>query len=182
MLFDLFMVFAKIGAFTLGGGYAMVPLIQSEVVDRKNWIEKEEFIDILAVSQSTPGALALNMATFIGYKKKGILGAASAILGAIMPSFVIILIVAMFFTKFMNVKAVQEAFMGIRPAVAALIAFSVYKIARTSKIKPMWYIIAVISAVLVIFFDADPILIIIVSGLSGAVIGKLGGTKDGDNN
>lgn len=172
MLFDLFYVFAKIGAFTIGGGYAMVPLIQSEVVDKRKWIDKGEFIDILAVSQSTPGALAINMATFIGFRKKGVLGSIAATLGCVLPSFVIILVVAMFFTKLMNVNAVQRAFMGIRPAVAALIAFSVYKIAKSSKIKSIWYIIAIAAFILVQFLKLDPIFVIILSGIAGILFGR----------
>lgn len=174
MFLDLFYIFAKIGAFTIGGGYAMVPLIQSEVVDKRNWIEREEFIDILAVAQSTPGALAINMATFIGYRKKGILGAIAATLGCVLPSFIIILVVAMFFTRLMNVNMVQRAFMGIRPAVAALIAFSVYKIAKTSNIKILWYSISAVAFILVQFLKFDPILVIILSGVSGIILGRRG--------
>lgn len=181
MLFEIFLVFAKIGAFTLGGGYAMVPIIQSEVVDKKQWIGKEEFIDILAVAQSTPGALAVNMASFVGYRLKGVLGAIIATLGSVLPSFGIILIVAAFFSSIMGKDIVKRAFMGIRPAVAALIAFSVIKIAKTSKIKPLWYILSAIAAALIIFLDADPILIIIFSGLLGVIIGALKGVG-GENN
>lgn len=171
MLFDLFYIFAKIGAFTIGGGYAMVPLIQSEVVDKRGWIERGEFIDILAVAQSTPGALAINMATFIGYRKKGILGSIAATLGCVMPSFLIILVIAMFFTKLMNVELVQRAFMGIRPAVAALIAFSVYKIGKGSNVKNKWYIISLGAFVLVQFLNFDPIVVIILSAVLGIILG-----------
>lgn len=172
MLFQLFLVFAKIGAFTLGGGYAMVPIIQSEVVDKKKWIDKDEFIDILAVSQSTPGALAINMSTFIGYKTRGILGAVFATLGCVMPSFVSIILIAMFFSRIMGQNIVQQAFMGIRPAVAALITFSVYKIGKTSKIKLWWYTITVLAFISNLFLKQDPILIIFVSGLVGFLFGR----------
>jgi chromate transporter len=178
LLWDLFIAFAKVGAFTLGGGYAMVPIIQSEVVDKREWINKDEFIDILAVAQSTPGALAINMATFIGYKKKGILGAATATLGCVAPSFICILIIAMFFAKFMDRDIVKRAFMGIRPAVAALIAFSVFKIGKSSKIKGLWYGVGIIALVLVLFFNTDPILIIIASALFGGVFGRRGEKVD----
>jgi chromate transporter len=178
MLFDLFIAFAKVGAFTLGGGYAMVPIIESEVVEKKGWIGKDEFIDILAVAQSTPGALAINMSTFIGYRKKGILGAASATLGCVMPSFVSILVIAIFLTKFMNVNIVERAFMGIRPAVAALIAFSVYKIGRVSRVKKWWYTIAVASFILVITVSFDPILIIVLSAFCGFILGRRGEVDD----
>lgn len=181
MLFEIFIIFAKIGAFTLGGGYAMVPIIQSEVVDKKKWIGREEFIDILAVAQSTPGALAVNMASFVGYRLKGILGAVIATLGSVLPSFGIILVVAAFFKSIMGNDIVKKAFMGIRPAVAALIAFSVLKIAKTSKIKPVWYSISAVAAVLIIFLDFDPILIILFSGLLGVIIGALKGVGGVNN-
>ncbi|EYE89813.1 chromate transporter [Fervidicella metallireducens AeB] len=174
MIFQLFKVFAKIGAFTLGGGYAMVPLIQSEVVDKKQWIEKDEFVDILAVAQSTPGALAINMASFIGYRKKGILGAVSATLGCILPSFLSILFIAMFFVRFMDREIVKKAFMGIRPAVAALIAFSVFKIAKTSRIKSVWYLVSVGAFAAVGFLKLDPIFVILISAFTGIIFAKRG--------
>ncbi|QCX33390.1 chromate transporter [Caloramator sp. E03] len=181
MLLDLFYVFAKIGAFTLGGGYAMVPLIQSEVVDKKRWIEKDEFIDILAVSQSTPGALAINMATFIGYRKKGVLGSVFATLGCVAPSFFSILIIAIFFTRFMGLKIVERAFCGIRPAVAALISFSVYKIGKSSNIKSYWYVITLAAFVLTFFIKIDPILIILFSAVTGIIVSRVRGNKDANN-
>lgn len=178
MIFNLFIAFAKVGAFTLGGGYAMVPVIQSEVVDKRGWIGKEEFIDILAVAQSTPGALAINMSSFIGYRKSGIVGAIAATLGCVMPSFLSILIIAMFLTRFMDVKIVQRAFMGIRPAVAALIAFSVYKIGKGSKIRKWWYMIAVVAFGLVVFAKTDPILVILLAAVWGFTFGRRGENSD----
>lgn len=172
MLFQLFLVFAKIGAFTLGGGYAMVPIIQSEVVDKKKWIDRDEFVDILAVSQSTPGALAINMSTFIGYRTRGIIGSVFATLGCVLPSFVSIILIAMFFTKIMGYDIVQQAFMGIRPAVAALITFSVYKIAKTSKIKLWWYSVTLLAFVANLFLNQDPILVIVSSGIVGFLFGR----------
>jgi chromate transporter len=174
VLFKLFLVFAKIGAFTLGGGYAMVPIIQSEVVDKKKWIDKDEFIDILAVAQSTPGALAINMSTFIGFKLNGILGSVFATLGCVLPSFVSITIIAMFFEKIIGEKIVQQAFMGIRPAVAALITFSVYKIAKSSKIKFRWYTVTLLAIGANLLLGVDPILIIILSGAAGFIFGTIG--------
>lgn len=181
MLLQMFWIFAKIGAFTLGGGYAMVPLIQSEVVDKKEWVKKDEFIDILAVAQSTPGALAVNMASFIGYRLKGVAGAVSATLGCVLPSFITILIIAAFFTKVMGQRIVERAFMGIRPAVAALIAFSVIKIAKTSNIKPLWYIVSAVAVLLIIFVDMDPILIILLSGVFGIIFGVIKGARSGQD-
>jgi chromate transporter len=177
----MFWIFAKIGAFTLGGGYAMVPLIQSEVVDKKEWVKKDEFIDILAVAQSTPGALAVNMASFIGYRLKGVAGAVSATLGCVLPSFITILIIAAFFTRVMGQRIVERAFMGIRPAVAALIAFSVIKIAKTSNIKPLWYIVSAVAVLFIIFVDMDPILIILLSGVFGVIFGVIKGARSGQD-
>ncbi|GFR35970.1 hypothetical protein TCEA9_17820 [Thermobrachium celere] len=108
MLFELFMSFAKIGAFTLGGGYAMVPLIQEEVVEKKKWIDREEFLDILAVSQSTPGALAINMSVYIGYRLRGVLGSIFAALGCVLPSFLSIIFIAAFLTNFLDYKYVKK--------------------------------------------------------------------------
>lgn len=176
MYFDLFLSFAKIGAFTLGGGYAMVPLIQNEVVEKKGWVEKQEFLDILAVAQSTPGALAVNVAVYIGYKIKGILGAFSALVGCVLPSFFSILIIAMFFTNFLKYNLVKKFFLGVRPAVAALIFYSAFKIAKTSKLKKSYYIIT-LAAVALMFLKLDPIVIIFLSAIVGIL---LRGAGDGN--
>lgn len=181
MLLGLFTTFFKIGSFTIGGGYAMVPLIQSEVVDRKKWLTSDEFVDTLAIAQSTPGALAVNMSAFIGYRKGGIIGAILATLGCSLPAIVPILIIAIFFNKFMDIKIVQKAFKGLRPTVAALIVYSVYKIALAGKIKNLWYILTVISALAIIVFKADPLIIILASGIVGVVFGR-GNVKNDSNN
>jgi chromate transporter len=181
MLWRLFRTFLKIGSFTIGGGYAMVPLIQSEVVDINKWLTNDEFVDTLAVAQSTPGALAVNMSAFVGYRKGGILGATMATLGCSLPAIIPILVIAIFFNKFMDINIVQRAFKGFRPAVAALIVYSVYKIAIAGKIKKNWYILTVIGALAIIVFKIDPLLIILFTGTMGVVFGRRGKAKD-DNN
>ncbi len=127
---EMFWTFLKIGAFTLGGGYAMIPLIQGEVVDKKHWIDEEEFLNMLALAQSAPGVMAANSAIFIGYKMRGWKGVVATLLGSILPSFVIILLIATVFTRYRDLPAVEAIFKGIRPAVVALIAAPLWKMAK----------------------------------------------------
>ena len=127
---ELFLAFLKIGAFTFGGGYAMVPLIQAEV-ERMGWLTSEELIDFIAVSESTPGPLAVNMATFVGVRTAGVPGALCATLGVCLPSFVIILLVAKFFQKFKESLAVKGAMSGLKPAVIGLIAAAFVSVSKT---------------------------------------------------
>lgn len=130
-----FKTFFKIGAFTLGGGYAMIPIIEAEVVDKYKWVDKEQFIDLIAVSQSCPGVFAINVSTFIGYKLKGTKGAICTTLGTALPSFLIILAIAMFFSQFEDNKIVAAMFRGIRPAVVALIAAPTFNLAKSAHIS-----------------------------------------------
>ena len=127
---ELFLTFMKIGAFTFGGGYAMLPLIQSEV-ERHGWLTQAEVVDFIAVSESTPGPLAINMATFIGIRTGGVSGAVCATLGVVLPSFVIILIVARFYEKFRKSRAVDGVMNGLRPAVIGLIAAAFLSVGKT---------------------------------------------------
>lgn len=169
-LFELMMSFFKIGAFTLGGGYAMVPLIQQEVVNNKGWIADEEFLNIIAIAQSAPGPIAINTAVFTGYKLKGIKGAVFATLGAVLPSFLIILLIVTFFLSINNSPLVQRAFMGIRPAVVALIVYSVVKMLKTSKVKGLALLIPLLSCLGIVLLDLHPILIIILAAVSGILM------------
>lgn len=166
---EIFVLFFKIGLFTFGGGYAMIPLIEKEIVYNKKWIEKEEITDILAVSQSIPGAIAINSATFIGYKTFGKKGALAATLGVILPSFFIISLIATIFSRFGNNYIVNSVFAGIRPAVVALIAFAVFKIGKTSVKDKAGLVVAIIAMVLVVVFNIHAILVI----LGGAAFGLL---------
>lgn len=166
---ELFWIFFKIGMFTLGGGYAMVPLIQDEIVNKKKWIEEEEFVKLLALAQSSPGALAVNVSVFVGYKMKNILGLITTVLGATLPSFIIILIIASLFSNIQDNIYVIKAFKAIRPMVVALIAASVYTIGKSAKInkKTVWLVILV--AVLVAFVDFPPVVMIILGAIFGNV-------------
>lgn len=132
MFWQLFYTYLKIGTFTLGGGYAMLPLIQREVVDRQQWIDEEEFLNMIALAQAAPGLIAVNSAIFIGWRIGGWRGVCGAVLGAVLPSFVIILAIAMVFSEWKELPAVEAAFRGIRPAVVALIAAPLVKLARNA--------------------------------------------------
>ena len=144
-----FRVFFKIGLFTLGGGYAMIPQIEAEVVDKHKWMTREEFLDLIAVAQSCPGALAVNMSVFIGYRLRKLRGAVCTTLGVSLPSFLIILLIAMFFHKFQDNAVVASAFNGIRPAVVALIAAPVFTLAKSARIGLTNCWIPVASALLI---------------------------------
>ena len=132
MFFQLFWTYLKIGTFTLGGGYAMLPLIQREVVDRKGWIDEDEYLNMIALAQAAPGLIAVNSAIFIGWRVGGWRGVCGAVLGAVLPSFLIILIIAMIFQNWKEIPAVEAAFKGIRPAVVALIAAPLFKLAKSA--------------------------------------------------
>ncbi len=170
---NAFCTFFKIGLFTIGGGYAMVPLIEEEVVNKKQWITQEEFIDLLAVSQSVPGVFAVNFSIFIGYKLRKFPGALSLALGAILPSFLIILSIALFFHQFKEYEAVENIFKGIRPAVVALIAAPTFSMAKSAKINKYNNWIPVVSALLIWLIGVSPVYIIAFSGLGGFIYGKI---------
>lgn len=166
-LFDMFITFFKIGAFTLGGGYAMLPIIQKEVVEKKKWIGESEFLDMVAISQSAPGPLAVNISAFVGQKLNGVIGLIISTLGAILPSFIIIILVASVFLGIENNPIVQRVFQGIRPAVVALIAVPVISMGKTANVNRKNFIIPLLAAVLVAVFNITPIYVI----LGAAVIG-----------
>jgi len=170
---NLFTTFFKIGMFTFGGGYAMIPIIQDEVVDKHQWLSKEEFLDLIAISQSCPGVFAINISTFIGYKLKHTAGALCCALGTALPSFIIILLIAMFFRQFQDNPVVAAIFRGIRPAVVALIAVPTFNLARSAKLTWATCWIPVVSALLIWLFGVSPIYIIIVAGIAGYVYGRL---------
>ena len=172
-LLGMFFTFAKIGLFTLGGGYAMVPIMEKEIVDRKGWLTHEEFMDILIVAQSTPGLFAINMASHIGNKARGVLGGVIGSLGVALPSIVVILLIAMFFRTFKDNIYIEKIFMGIRPAVVALIAAPCFSMARTAKISIYNLWIPVVACILITAFGVSPIWIILVAGLAGYVWGLI---------
>lgn len=128
MFWKLFYIFAKIGTFTLGGGYAMIPLIQREIVDNEKWLDEDEFLNMIALAQAAPGIIAVNSAIFIGYRLSGWKGLIASVLGAILPSFVIILLIAMVFRNIREIAAVEAVMKGMRPAVLALLAATVVRL------------------------------------------------------
>ena len=159
-LWQIFGVFAKIGALTIGGGYAMIPLIQAEM-SKRGWISDDDLPDIVALSQSAPGVMAVNISIFAGHKLRGVKGSLAATLGSILPSFLIILAIALFFTAFKDNPWVERAFKGIRPVVISLIAIPMVKMAQKS-CKNWWqWLLAVVSLVLVAFLNVSPIYIIL---------------------
>lgn len=164
---DIFTTFSKIGAFTLGGGYAMLPLIQKEVVEKKNWLTKEDFLDVLAISQSAPGVFAINISIFIGERLKGFKGSLVAALGSTLPSFVIILLIAMFFSNFKDNETVNSIFRGIRPAVVALIAVPLISMSKTVKLTRYTSIIPVLTLLLIVGLGISPIYLIMAGALLG---------------
>jgi chromate transporter len=169
-LLDLFISFFKIGAFSFGGGYAMLPLIQEEVITLNKWITLTEFIDILAIAEMTPGPIAINSATFLGYKVAGILGSAVATLGVVLPSFIVMSLIFHFIFKFKNTPYVEWIFKGIRPVVLGLIAAAAISVAKSTFVDIPSVLIAVLLFYLVVFRNFNPILAIILAGAIGAVI------------
>lgn len=166
-LFVMFLSFFKIGAFTFGGGYAMIPLIDREVVDNKQWITKDEFTDILVIAQSFPGAMPVNSSLFIGYKLGGIIGAIMALLGVVLPSFLIILLIATFFTRFRDMRTVDNIFKGITGAVPVLVLLAVKSLSKSVNKTIMNFLIVVLSVVAIRVFDVHPVAIIFISAIYG---------------
>jgi len=171
-LWELFLTFAKIGAVTFGGGMIMLPLIQKSIVDDKKWLDEEEYIDIITVTNSSPGALAVNAAVYIGFKLRGLLGAIVAALGAIIPSFGIILIIAFLITNGKDIKILNDFFYGVRPAVVALIVYAAFKL-RKSGLKTIanWIFLAIALGLLLV--GLNPVFVIIAGALGGMVFQNL---------
>lgn len=176
-LLDLFWTFAKIGSITFGGGYAMLPIIQREIVEKKKWATENEVMDYYAVGQCTPGIIAVNTATFIGYRLKGIAGGIFATLGVIFPSLVIIMLIAAFLKNFAEFSVVQHAFGGIRVAVVALIISSVIKLWKSSVKNYIGIIIAVMAFILGAVLQLSPIYVVIGAAIVGLLTKNRGGEK-----
>ena len=172
ILFELFLAFFKIGAFTIGGGYAMLPFIQREVVEKKEWLTIEEFMDILAIAEVTPGPVAVNTSTYVGYKVAGYKGAMFCTLGTILPSFTIILVIVHFFWGYRQSPMVENVFLGIRPAVAALIFSAVYKLGRKMKFNITMVVGAALTVLAAMYFNISPIIIILVSAFGSIIYFK----------
>ncbi len=165
MFFTLFWSFLKIGVFTFGGGYAMIPLIERELIDRKGWIARDRFLEMLTLAQSAPGPIALNTAVFVGYSKDKMRGAVAAALGVIVPSFVILLLIAIFFTDFKDNHVVEAMFKGMRPAVVSLIAAPVIGLARGMNLYRIG--LGIVAAAAVWRLHVSPVLLIIAGAVGG---------------
>lgn len=168
-IIEMFIAFFKIGAFTFGGGYAMIPLIEEEVVNNKKWLEKEEFMDVLVVSQSLPGALAVNCSIFLGYKIGGLIGAIMALLAVILPSFIIIIIIAAFFMQFRNNYYVNAAFKGITAAVPMLVLVGAISLSKGLEKSIRTIVTIIVALIALTLFDIHPIIVIIVSAIYGVI-------------
>jgi chromate transporter len=166
-LLELFISFFKIGAFTFGGGYAMISLIEQEVVTKKKWLSETDFVDMLATVQSLPGPISINSSVYVGYKQRGILGAVAASIGTALPSFVIILLLALVFTDMQDHPTIEKVFKGIRPAVVALIVSPLVRLSQKTGITYKTVIIPIAAALLVWQLNVSPILIILVAATSG---------------
>ena len=173
LYWESFKTFFKIGIFTLGGGYAMIPLIEEEVVNKKHWVSKEDMLDLIAIAQSCPGVFAINIATFIGYKLNKVRGAIATTIGTALPSFLIILLIAMFFSQFKDNPYVAAMFRGIRPAVVALIAVPTFNLAKRAELNKFTILIPIISALLIWLLGVSPIWIIIAAGIGGYIYGRI---------
>lgn len=165
MLFQLFYSFLKIGLFTFGGGYAMIPLIEREVITNKKWIAESEFLELLTVAQSAPGPISLNTSVFVGYKMRGYAGALAAISGVVLPSFVIILLVAIFFSDIRHNPVVDAAFRAMRPAVVALIVAPVVGLAKG--MRPWLVAVSAATALAVWWLGISPVYLLIAGAAAG---------------
>ena len=172
-LLDLFLTFARIGGLTFGGGYAMLPMLQKEVIETKKWATEEEVMNYYAVGQCTPGIIAVNTATFIGYKTCGIPGGIFATLGVVFPSLVIISIIAAFITNFAELAVVKNAFAGIRVCVCVLILNAVVKLFKKSVIDIPTAVLFIVIFIGSILTDISPILFVIAAGAAGIIIQTL---------
>ena len=174
---DLFLTFAKVGVMTFGGGYAMLPILQREVVDNKHWATEEELMDYFAIGQCTPGVIAVNTATFIGRKNKGIPGGILATLGVVFPSIIIISLLAGVIEAFSHLEFVQHAFGGIRVCVAVLIVNAVIKLLKKAVIDLPTFLIFLAVALLSYFTPLSPVIFVVLAAVLGIVIKSVGGNK-----
>lgn len=175
--FELFASFFRIGIMTFGGGLTMLPLLKYELVEKKKWIDEDRLLECYAIGQCTPGIIAVNTATYVGYLKKGVLGGIFATLGIASPSVVIITLVALFFQSVMGSPILQHALMGIRGAVCALMINTVYTMGKKSLIGPYSAGICILAFLLAMFTPIPTILIIVLAGIAGVILDKVSGGK-----
>lgn len=169
-LLELFIVFLRVSAITIGGGYVMFPLLKREVVDDKGWVSDEEIVDYYALGQSIPGIIAMNTSTLIGYRKRGIPGAIAAAAGMATPSLIVIMLIAAFLTPYFDLAVVQKSFAGIRAAVVAMIVMAVFQVAKKSVNSVSRIAIAAGSFLAIVGLHAHPVLMIVAGGLLGFLL------------
>ena len=174
-LFELFFTLFKIGLFTFGGGYAMIALLESELVEKKGWMEKDEFLNMVAIAESTPGPIAINCATYVGYKRGGVLGSALSTLGVVLPSFIIIYIISLFLDAFLTFELVGYAFRGIQAGVVYLILSAGVKMLKgmerdAMSIAVMCCVLVLMVTLSVLAIDFSTILLILISGVVGLAV------------
>lgn len=173
---NLFLTFAKVGVMTFGGGYAMLPILQREVVDKKEWVTESEIMDYYAIGQCTPGVIAVNTSTFIGYKIKGARGAICSTAGIIFPSVIIITSIAAFINNFADLPIVQNAFEGIRVAVCAIALHTIIKMAKKGVLDILTFVVLILSFLFIVLFDFSPVIVVVFAGVLGVVV--KGGKKE----
>lgn len=178
-LWQLYWSFLRIGGLTFGGGLAMLPMLKYELVETRHWLGEEEIIDIYAIGQCTPGIIAINTATYVGYKRKGVIGGIVSTLGMVTPSLVIITAVAAFLRAFMDNVWLQHAFMGVRAAVCALMLNTVYTLAKKSLKNAFCWVVCCIAFVVALFVDIPPVVIILAAAIVGIIV-FLGCKKGGE--
>lgn len=174
LILDLFIAFAKVGVMTFGGGYAMIPILQREIIDNHHWAKEEEMMDYYAVAQCTPGIIAVNTATFIGHKVAGDIGGIVATLGVVFPSLIIISLLAGLINTFSDLAIVQHAFAGIRVCVIVLILNSVLKLGKAAIKDLPALIIFVLTLALSFFFNISPVILVVVCAAAGIILTKAG--------
>jgi chromate transporter len=170
LIAQIFVTFLKIGPVTFGGGYAMIPLIEREVVVNRKWITTKDIANIFAVSESIPGAIAINSSTFIGYRVAGPLGALVALIGVLLPTFCIVILLSIFFLQFQDHPKIEAAFVSIRATIVALITYAAYKIGRTALIDVTTLLLILITVLTMVFWHIHPIAIILGGALAGMAI------------
>lgn len=176
---DLVVTFFKIGIMTFGGGYAMLPMIQREVVEKRGWATEEEILNYYAIGQCTPGVIAVNTATFIGDSRKGVLGGFLATLGVVMPSLIIISIIAALLNNFAEIEAVQHALAGIRVAVVVLVGFSIWKLLKSGVRGAFGWIVFVLTFLVSAIFGLSPVIIVVAAAAAGLIAGYAAEHKGG---
>ena len=177
-LFDLYLIFLKLGSVTFGGGYAMLPLLQREFVEKRNWVKDEELMDYFAIGQCTPGIIAINVSTFIGNKRKGLLGGVISTLGFVTFPIILLIIIAAFLSNFSEYVIVKNAFAGIRVCVCVLILNAIERLWKKSVVNPIALVLFGIIFVATVFTSISPALLVIISAFAGIILSQISGGKN----